>query len=169
MSLRGALPGSIERDLRMLDVEARGGQDDATNGFFKFLAFTLKFCGCDNSPPREGAAPLLVNYDCEPELVERQREFRKMRKNARDASYNSLASLDTVVDFLERRIEVKFGRTPHRGTVNGFEDSYHHVAFDQGPHFWFSLDLDSGRAQQVNRDADGEFNEVGPQREMRLI
>ena len=100
---------------------------------FSLLALVLRLLGCDRPPASNGgAAPLKCYYDVEPELVTRQQEFRRMRKSARDSSYNSLSSLDTVVDYLQRRIEVKFGLLGHRGTVDSFEEAYHHIAFDDG-------------------------------------
>ena len=93
----------------------------------------------------------------------------------RDASNTSLASLGVVVDFLQRRVEVKFNFSlfPSRGTVDKFEEVYHHITFDDGMQRWFKLDFDSplnrGQAQQMLRDEDGTFSEDGPRRAAWLI
>ena len=154
-------------------LEAGNG---AASGAFSFdalsiLALILRFFGCDRPPASDGGTPAcLVYYDCEPQLVERQREFRRLRKTERDRSNASLASLDTVVDFLQRRIEFKFGHSSHRGTVDNFDEAYHHVAFDDGTQYWFGLNnQDSGHAQQMLPDDDGAFSTNGPSREFRLI
>ena len=109
-------------------------------------------------------------YDAPPEIVEKQLIFRRQRKMARDASYNSLATLGVVMDFLERRIEVQLGaRGLACGTISSFDENYHLVAFDDGTQRWFSLDHKNGKAQQMLRDADGTFSMVGPTLASRLV
>ena len=144
------------------------------DGVFAFFALVLRLLSCDRPPADEGGAPKLTcYYDASPEIVERQLEFRRKRKMDRDNSYTSLASLGVVIDFLRRRIEIQMDHAPRQGTIDDFEENYHHVTFDDGMQLWFSFDLDgltnSGHAQQMRRDDDGAFSMVGHRAPSRLI
>eukprot|EP00322_Chrysochromulina_rotalis_P020740 CAMPEP_0115830828 /NCGR_PEP_ID=MMETSP0287-20121206/1819_1 /TAXON_ID=412157 /ORGANISM="Chrysochromulina rotalis, Strain UIO044" /LENGTH=180 /DNA_ID=CAMNT_0003284145 /DNA_START=42 /DNA_END=584 /DNA_ORIENTATION=+ len=159
----------IEAEKQMLRTTMRNeGEFD----IFVFLGHTLRFLGCDKAPAEESGAPALkCYYDCEPELVERQQAFRRMRKTERDSSYQSLSSLAPVVDFLERRIDVKFGQIFARGTVDRYDEdeNCHHIAFDDGMEHWFTLDGDHSHAQLMLRDEEGSFSAVGAEMEMRIV
>ena len=67
------------------------------DALFAWCRVALKLCGCDREMDHKiGAPQLKCYYDLDDQLVRRQLEFRRMRKTARDASYNSLSSLGTV-------------------------------------------------------------------------
>jgi hypothetical protein len=146
----------------------------ADDGGCAVLALTLRLLGCDRSVAADAGAPQLnVYYDVAPDILKRQQEFRKTRKIARDASHNSLMKLGLVMDWIERRIEVKIEHAFRRGTIDGFEENYHHVSFTDGSARWFHLTIDgltdSGHVQQMLRDDDGTFSGVGPRLESRLV
>ena len=100
-------------------------------------------------------------------------EERYQRKLERDASYQSLSELDVVLDFLSRRIEVKLDNKLQRGTIDSFDEDCHRISFDAGAQCWFALDIDnlteSGYAQQMKRENDGSFSEVGERLPGRLV
>ena len=140
------------------------------------LALVLKLLSCDRPPAADcRSAPMLkAYYDVAPEIVERQLQFRRTRNMARDSSYNSLASLDVVMDFIERRIEVDLEpNKPRHGTISSFEENCHQVTFDDRTDLWFHLDIDnltaSGYVQQMDRNEDGTFCMKGPRLKSRLI
>ena len=76
-------------------------------------AAVIGVAAAEADPPDQGAPPLKCYYDVSAELVERQREFRRLRKTSRDTSHASLASLGVVVDFLQRRMYDAASRTPN--------------------------------------------------------
>ena len=144
------------------------------------LEGVLRLLGCDRPPADQGVKtapvqPIKVYMDLDQHLVQRQREFRRLRKTSRDTSHKSLQNLGVVIDFLQRRIDVKFEFSlwPRRGTIDSFEEVYHHVTFDDGTMHWFKLELnaslDKGHAQQMLRDEDGTFSEGGSRRVIWLI
>ena len=47
--------------------------------------------------------------------------------------------------FFNDSVEIKFNFSlfPCRGTVDKFEETYHHITFDDGMQRWFKLDFDS--------------------------
>lgn len=92
----------------------------------------------------------------------------------RDASHASLSELDVVMDFLQRRIEVRLDdHKLLRGTVDSFDEDCHRIAFDDGRQLWFSLDIssltESGYAQQMLRNDDGMFSPMGTRIAVRLV
>ena len=152
---------------------ALGGRGGGNRREFSLLAFVLRLLKCDQTSDAGGAPKLTCYYDAAPDIVERQLEFRRRRKMDRDSSFNSLASLGAVIDYIGRRIEVKLDHTFLSGKIEQFDETYHLVAFDNGTKLWFSLTLDgltdSGHAQQVLRDEDGGFSTIGPNLQSRLI
>ena len=147
---------------------------DADDGVCALLELVLRLLGCNRAVSSEGGSvPLKCFYDLPPEIVERQLEFRRTRKMARDSSHNSLAALGIVMDFLGRRIEVDFDRTQHRGTISSFEEDMHLVSFDDETQRWFHLDFDpltdSGHVQPMLRDEDGAFGSQGCRLKSRLV